>query len=186
MSEYENRVLKMLTSSEEKFKSAFEITNHFNKVKKQLVIKFWKNVEEELNKLITDSDETFKVKLDSDVFHSNSKCFLYLDNKTEARFLYEHLSTNQCMGLWYENQKFNTQKIDSFRNEFQNEITYYTKQTWWISFKNLDENFSNFESLLMILPENAEVYSKSKAQDLFDFAVENKTHLQYIINNCLK
>lgn len=37
MSEYENRIFKTLTASEEKFKSAHEIVGHFSAVKKKLI-----------------------------------------------------------------------------------------------------------------------------------------------------
>lgn len=186
MSEYENRIFAMLTSNEEKLKSALEIAKHINGIKKQLITQFWKNVEKELYTLIQVSNEEFKVKLDADIFHPNSKCSLYLQNDTKARLIFEHLSNDQCMGLWFQNQLFDMSKINAYRNQFQNDITYFSNHTWWLAFKEMNENFNNFDSLVMILPNNSIEYSKEKAQELFDFAVENKEHLKYVINNCLK
>lgn len=186
MSEYENRIFKMLTSSEEKFKSAFEIANHLNGIKKKLITQFWKNVEMELKNLIVENNEDFKVKLDTNIFHGNSKCFLYLENNTKAGLIYEHLADDQCMGLWIDNSKCDMLKVNTFRNEKQNLISDFSTHAWWVSFKSMNENFNNFDSLVMILPENSLEYSKSKARDLFDFAVGNKVYLKHIINHCLK
>jgi len=185
MSEYENRIFTMLTSSEEKFKSAYEIADHLNMVKRKLIVAFWKNVEVELKRLVEINKEEFKVVLDSDIFYNNSGCSLFLENDGIAGFIYEHLSGEQCMGLWLESPKFDMQKIDSYRSEYKNEIPNLCNHPWWVSFKNINENFNNFDSLLMILPDKTMEYAKIKAQDLFDFAVTNKEHLKYIINNCL-
>jgi hypothetical protein len=176
----------MLTSSEEKLKSAFEIANHLNMVKRELMVQFWKKVEKELIILVKERDQDFKVVLDSDIFYANSGCSLFLENNTKAGFIYEHLSGDQCIGLWIKSPEFNMQKIDSYRNEFQNEITNFSTSSWWVSFQSINENFNNYDSSIMILPHKSEEYAKVKAQNLFDFAVENKAHLQYIINNCLK
>lgn len=186
MSEYENRIYKMLTSSEEKFKSAFEIANHLNMVKRKLLVQFWKNVEKELNILVNERDQDFKVELDKDIFYANSGCSLFLKENTKAGFIYEHLSGDQCMGLWFENPKFDIPKIDSYRIEQQNKITNYNTSGWWISYENVNENLNSFDSLLMILPDKSVEYAKLKAENLFELAVENKEHLRYIINNCLK
>lgn len=186
MSEYENRIYTMLTSSEEKFKSAYEIANHLNTVKRKLIVSFWKNVAVELKHLVEINNEEFKVVLDSDIFYNNSGCSLFLENDGIAGFIYEHLSGEQCMGLWFESPKFDMQKIDSYRIEYKNEIPNLCNHPWWVSFKNINENFNNFDSLLMILPDKYMEYAKIKAQDLFNFAVANKEHLKYIISNCIK
>jgi hypothetical protein len=176
----------MLTSSEEKFKSAVEISNHLNMVKRKLVVQFWKNVEVELKYLVEINNEEFKVILDSDIFYSNSGCSLFLENNSKAGFIYEHLSGDQCMGLWFKNPEFDMRKIDNYRIEQQYKITNYSTYSWWISYQNINENFNNSDSLLMILPDKSMEYAKIKAQNLFELAVGNKEHLKYIINNCLK
>jgi len=186
MSVYEERIYTMLTSSEEKFKSAYEIANHLNMVKRKLIVAFWKNVEVELKYLVEINDEEFEVVLDSDIFYSNSGCSLFLKNSTKAGFIYEHLSGDQCMGLWFENPRFDILKIDSYRIEKQNKITNYSTYSWWVSYQNIDENFNNFDSLLMILPDKSVEYAKIKAQNIFELAVENKEHLKYLIHHCLK
>lgn len=185
MSEYENRIFDTLTSSAEKFKSAYEIANHLNGVKKKLITQFWKNVEIELSNLTKENDEEFKVELDSNIFLPASKCCLYIENTKIAGIIYEHLANDQVMGLWFENPKFDIEKINKYRTEFGKEIINVINHTWWVSFKNINENFNNLDSLLMILPGNSLEYSKAKARDLFEYAVANKEHLKYIINNCL-
>lgn len=186
MSEYENRIYTMLTSSEEKLKSAHEIANHLNMVKRKLIVAFWKNVELELRHLVEINNEEFTVILDADIFYNNSGCSLHLENNTKAGFIYEHLSGDQCMGLWFDNPTFDIRKIDSYRTEQRNKITNYHTSSWWISFQNTNENFNDFDSLQMILPHKSMEYAKIKAQYLFDLAVENKEHLKYVLNNCLK
>jgi hypothetical protein len=186
MSEYENRIFDTLTASEEKFKTASEIAKHFNGTKKKLITQFWKNVEKELKLLIAENEEDFGVVLDSDIFHKNSKCFLYIENNRKARILYEHLADNQSMGLWIDNQNFDMAKINNYIATHGHEITDVINHAWWVSYKNINENFNSFDSLVMILPNNSREYSKRKAQDLYEFAVANKEHLKYVINNCLK
>jgi len=186
MSEYENRIFNTLTASEEKFKSAFEIATHINRIKRKLIIQFWKNVEKELNILIIENKQDFKLFVDVDIFHKNSKCFLYLDNNKKAGLIYEHLASDQSMGLWMDFTKLDMEKINNYRAINEHKIINYINHGWWFSYKNLNENFNNFDSLVMILPENSIIYSKRKAQDLFDFAVGNKEHLKFIINNCIK
>lgn len=186
MSEYENRIFETLTASEDKFKSAHEIVGHFNGVKKKLIIQFWKSVEKELNELIKNCEHTFKVVLDNDVFHPTSKCYLYDGKNKSVRVLFEILSQKQTFGIWFEDDKINYDKISHYRTQVSSEFNEYSFNHWWFAKTHLQNDFNSFDSLLMILPAKMNDYSKSKAQELFDFAVANKVHTEYIINNCLK
>jgi hypothetical protein len=111
-----------------------------------------------------------------------SKCFLYLDDNTKARILYQNLADDQCMGLWIDNLKVDHEKIKKYVNDSIREFPNLSKSAWWISVVEINEDFRNYDSLLNILPEKAEEYSKRKAKDLFDFAVENEDHLRAIIS----
>ena len=185
MNEDENEIFNLLTSSEEKFKLSFESSKYWNIVKKELIIRFWKNVEKELNTLIKESDargKDFKASLDTDVLERYSKCYLTLNGDTKARFLYQNLAEDQFMGLWIDNLKVNHQRIKKYVNDSVLEFPHLSKSAWWISVVEVNENFGDFDSLLKILPEKAEEYSKRKAKDLFDFAVENEDHLKAIIS----
>jgi hypothetical protein len=186
MSEYEKRIFDTLTASEDRFKSAHEIVGHFNGVKKKLITQFWKGVEKELNELVKNSDETFKVVLDNDVFHHTSKCYLYDGRNKSVRVLFEILSQKQTFGIWFEDEKINYDKISEYRKQVNSEFNQYSFNHWWFAKTHLQNDFNSFDSLMMILPTKMTDYSKSKAQELFDFAVANKVHTEYIINNCLK
>ena len=185
MSEYENRIFDTLTASEDKFKSAFEISNHLNGVKKKLIKQFWKSVEKDLNELIANSEESFKVVLDNDIFHPTSKCYLYDGKNKSVRVLFEILSAKQTFGIWFYDDNINYEKISEYRKQVNSEFNEYSFNHWWFAKTHVQNDFNSFDSLLMILPTKMNDYSKSKAQELFDFAVANKVHTEYIINNCL-
>ncbi|NRT12474.1 hypothetical protein [Flavobacterium sp. 14A] len=186
MSEYENKIFKTLTSSEDRFKSAFEIANHLNMVKRKMIQQFWKSVEKDLNELILKTGENFKVALDSDLSHPTSKCYLYDGKNPSVRVLFENLSQKQTFGIWFSDDKINYEKITEYRNAVNLDFGSYSFNHWWFAKTHVQNDFNSFESLLMILPAKMSEYSMSKAQKLFDFAVTNKVHTEYIINNCLK
>ena len=186
MSEYENRIFDTLTASEEKFKSAHEIADHLKMVKDKLITQFWNYVADDLKKLVDLNDNEFEVVLDENLFYKNASCSIHIKGNRQAGFIYEHLSGDQWMGLWFDNSLFDMSKINLYREDQKDKITYNCNYLWWLSFKDLHENFSTRDASMMILPNKARDYAKMKADDLFNLAVENKEHLKYIINNCLK
>jgi hypothetical protein len=184
MSEYENRIYELLTSSEDKFKSSFEIANRFDKVKWKLIKDFWVSVKEELEKLIEENNEDFSVELDSDILRQYSKCYVYLDNNINTRILYQNLAEDQCIGIWVDAFKVDQEKVNNYTRATGVDIQNLSTNTWWVSLKYISEDFRDLDSLTLILPEYSLAKSKIKAKELFDYALVNKEHLRGIAANC--
>jgi|SRR5690554_1503214 len=183
MSEYDNRIYDLITSSEEKFKSSFEIANHLNMVKNRLIKKFWESVEKELH-VLNERENLFKIVLEQDVFRRYSKCYLYINNNINVRISYQNLSDYQYIGLWVDNNLANHYEINKYIEGLENTIPDLSKNGWWVTIRDLNEDFNRLDSLLMILPEHSLEHSKRKALELFEYAKENIEHIKYIGTHC--
>jgi hypothetical protein len=99
--------------------------------------------------------------------------------------VYEVLNGKQRFGIWFVDKNINFEKIRNYNNQVKNQFDGYHFNHWWFAKKHTQDDFTTLDSLMMILPGNMSEYSKLKAKELFDFAVTNKEHTKYIINNCL-
>lgn len=185
MGKYQEEIFKTLTADETSFSSAYEIHQQVPNILKQLYNEFWDLVKQKLEVLTAGTD--FNVGIDKNDFKFHSSIYLFLNNKSNYRCTYAHLSLNQLLGIWMKYDAINQEKATSYREQQMEEFSGWTTNSfWWLAYKEIGDDLSKTEYIVRILPDSREEYSTQKAQELFDFAKVNKVHLEYMIDNCEK
>lgn len=160
MSAYHDKIYEFITKVEN-FEPYAELINHYEAIRKRLLIDFWTEVKEEL--AATNKSE-WKVWIDDNAPYGNSKVGYFhadytkdSDQTSSCLIIFERLDSSPVYGVWF-NRGTGVQDINF------NAICEYVKQNhtvwnagsgnWWFAgYKTTPDNFRNAEHLTRILPE---------------------------------
>jgi len=175
MNTYEDEIYKFV-ATKENFKSAIEISNLLPEIKGRLITDFWDLVKNEIEDYINKNGKNWVLSMKKD-----GHLYIDINNQKDLRIYFAGRYGKCYYGIGsnnYKNGLLDEKRVEKYINE---EALYkeMKKTSWsvcWIEFNQ--ENFTNIQTLIKILPEERDVFKDEIVNHILNFTIENEIHIE--------
>jgi hypothetical protein len=190
----EQEFFEFLTT-EENLKGLIIAKNQFPSIREKLIENFWKKVLEKVTDRLQNSPE-WEAKLESNISHQHAKLYVsakkshIYDNKLPSIIFCFQRLTQHCpyIGFWINEQtrEYNKDAIKVYiASKYKEHFSEFKGfEDWWLIWDEMtDFNLSIDETLLQIIPSEAEEKAQDFTERLLELFERVKPHLSYINEN---
>lgn len=181
MATYDQEIFKFFVQ-EDNFRNMCSVASHYDSVKKQLLIEFWKLVRSEMAERIEKEKLLWIIRITSeDISNDRTKIMLckadypFENNLPIVAIAIERLAVRNWpfFGLWVNNDtpKYDLEGMRHLAAMHNEKVKFVADgDDWWPIWQNIGVDFAQDEEFVRILPENRLLLAKSFADKTIELA----------------